>query len=535
MDILKNLVFNGDIFQTVGEIKLSSSDIPLLTNGNELCFADNSIKIDVTPLFNLTQDSCDCVLKSTDNRVVFNLSFDNGLLDGICSVWVCNTLVCEGRWQKGQRMGYFHEYCCGTEVFDGKYKDGVRYGKALIRVTLDDSPQLVVFRDNSPLYYSIEQYYDRTILLEYDPVVLLSKIMVSSELKRSGFVINYQHGQLSNVELWKEDHFLYTLKRFTGDRMTCFNEFKEVTYAGQYCSLSSIWFVMHGEGTQFLNGSIYYNGTMRYGKRQGYGRLYYHNGKVKYEGFWSDDEPDGDGVIYDKDGLQFCTCHCKNGTFQYGFRTYNVFSFAPMNPILSWFSNSSQKNEYSVLNQLFIPSTYFDLAFAKSPFPEIKSGYDLRQSVSPVTISPFLTSWNRMKPFLRVINLTSSESIVSVSQIHIHNDQEFDFMIDWDLSILMKLESLILDDCSMANQSSFIVKSVPVLKNIQIGNNCFNHHRESNNQEDGQFQLIDCPHLITVTIGGDSFQDYSSINVISELDTFFSFSRLSSTSSVSPS
>ena len=373
MDILKNLVFNGDIFQTVGEIKLSSSDIPLLTNGNELCFADNSIKIDVTPLFNLTQDSCDCVLKSTDNRVVFNLSFDNGLLDGICSVWVCNTLVCEGRWQKGQRMGYFHEYCCGTEVFDGKYKDGVRYGKALIRVTLDDSPQLVVFRDNSPLYYSIEQYYDRTILLEYDPVVLLSKIMVSSELKRSGFVINYQRGQLSNVELWKEDHFLYTLKRFTGDRMTCFNESKEVTYAGQYCSLSSIWFVMHGEGTQFLNGSIYYNGTMRYGKRQGYGRLYYHNGKVKYEGFWSDDEPDGDGVIYDKDGLQFCTCHCKNGTFQYGFRTYNVFSFAPMNPILSWFSNSSQKNEYSVLNQLFIPSTYFDLAFAKSPFPDIKS------------------------------------------------------------------------------------------------------------------------------------------------------------------
>ena len=47
MDILKNLVFNGDIFQTVGEIKLSSSDIPLLTNGNELCFADNSIKIHV--------------------------------------------------------------------------------------------------------------------------------------------------------------------------------------------------------------------------------------------------------------------------------------------------------------------------------------------------------------------------------------------------------------------------------------------------------------------------------------------------------
>ena len=59
--------------------------------------------------------------------------------------------------------------------------------------------------------------------------------------------------------------------------------------------------------------------------------------------------------------------------------------------------------------------------------------------------------------------------------------------------------------------------------------------QQTNNQEDGQFQLIDCPHLITVTIGGDSFQDYSSINVISELDTFFSFSRLSSTSSVSPS
>ena len=256
---------------------------------------------------------------------------------------------------------------------------------------------------------------------------------------------------------------------------------------------------------------------------------------MKYEGFWSDDEPDGDGIIYDEDGLQFCTCHCKKGTFQYGFHTYNVYSVVPMSRKFPSYDKGTYWSHYNNMNQLFVPSTYFDLAFAKSPFPDIKSGYDLRQSVSPVTISPFLTSWNRMKPFLRAINLNSCESIVSVSQIHIQSDQEFDFMIDWDLSILMKLECLILDDSSMTNQSSFIVKSVPVLKNIQIGNKCFNHHRESSNQKDGQFQLIDCPRLITVTIGGDSFQEYSSVNVISESDTSFSFCRLSSPSSIPPS
>ena len=520
MDVLKNLVFYGDIFQVVGEVKLSSSGIPSLTNENELCFANDAIKIDVTPLFKLSKDPCDCVLKSADNRIVFNLSFDNWLLDGICSVRVCGAVVCEGRWHKGKRRGSFHEYCCGTEVFSGQYKNGVRCGKAMIRLTLDDSPQPVVFQDNSSLFYAIESYHDRTLLIRYDPVVVVSKMMVSSDLKINGFVVNYQQGELANLELWKEDNYLFLIKRFTGDKMTCFDEHGEVTYTGGYCCFDSLWFVMHGEGTQYLNGTKYYCGTMKYGKRQGHGRLYYHNGKVKYEGLWSDDEPEGDGKLFDENGIQFCTCHCSKGTFQYGFRSYNVFSFAPMNPVLSLFMNSSEKSNYRVLNQQFFPSTFFDLAFVNSPFPYIKSGYDLRQFTSPITISPFLSSWNRMKPFLQVLNLNNRESIVSTKQIYISSDQEFDSMIDWDLSIMMKLESLVVDDSSMINQNSFLVKSVPMLKNIQIGSNCFNHHRQSGNQKDGQFQLIDCPRLITITIGGDSFQEYSSVNVISELDPF---------------
>ena len=532
MNILNEIVLNGDILQVVGEIKLSSGGIPILTNKNELCYVDDSIKVDVTPLFHLSQDSSKCVLKSKDTRVIFYLSFKDGLLDGLCRVLICNTLACEGIWKKGVRMGPFHEYCNGIEVFNGEYVNGVRCGKAVIRTTLTDSPCSVVFHDNSTLYYSLDRYQKRTLCIYYSPSVLQSIMMVTSDQKKDGFVIHYRGEEPKSVEMWKQDHLLYVLKQFSHDIMTCLSEFGCTLYSGQYRSLHPIWFVMHGKGTQFLNGCRYYSGDMRYGKREGYGRLYYQNGLVKYEGKWSDDEPDGEGKMYDADGIVFCSCNCTKGMFRYGFGTYSVYSFAPMNPIFSIFGNSAQGSSYSILNQPSLPSTYFDLTFEKSPFHDIKSSDDLNLSVPSISYSsPFLSALNGMKPLLNSLHLDSYDSIISTSKVHIHSDQQFSTMIKWDLSVLMKLESLIIDDSSMVSQNSFIVKSVPYLKNIQIGNECF-YHRRTSYSGDGEFQLIDCPRLITVTIGGDSFAEYCSVMVNSGLLISFSLFRLSPTSSV---
>lgn len=50
------------------------------------------------------------------------------------------------------------------------------------------------------------------------------------------------------------------------------------------------------------NGYLLYEGGMKLGLKNGYGKWYHENGRLRYEGMWLDDGPHGEVTIYRRDG-----------------------------------------------------------------------------------------------------------------------------------------------------------------------------------------------------------------------------------------
>ena len=60
--------------------------------------------------------------------------------------------------------------------------------------------------------------------------------------------------------------------------------------------------IKDGFGKYIYENGEYYVGEWKNYLRNGKGRLYYKNGKIKYRGNWVDDEKDGKGKLFDKNG-----------------------------------------------------------------------------------------------------------------------------------------------------------------------------------------------------------------------------------------
>lgn len=54
----------------------------------------------------------------------------------------------------------------------------------------------------------------------------------------------------------------------------------------------------HGRGKFFYKEGSYYDGEWKENKMDGYGTLYYPDGRIAYQGEWKDDEFDGKGKVY---------------------------------------------------------------------------------------------------------------------------------------------------------------------------------------------------------------------------------------------
>ena len=71
----------------------------------------------------------------------------------------------------------------------------------------------------------------------------------------------------------------------------------------------------HGEVVKiyYESGKIMFEGKMVEGVREGFGRLYWDNGKIAFSGFWKNNNPHGKMIeIRDKHGLRIYAGKCKN-------------------------------------------------------------------------------------------------------------------------------------------------------------------------------------------------------------------------------
>ena len=71
----------------------------------------------------------------------------------------------------------------------------------------------------------------------------------------------------------------------------------------------------HGEVCKiyYESGKIMFEGKIVEGVREGFGRLYWDNGRIAFSGFWKNNNPHGKMVeIRDKNGLRIYVGKCKN-------------------------------------------------------------------------------------------------------------------------------------------------------------------------------------------------------------------------------
>jgi len=83
----------------------------------------------------------------------------------------------------------------------------------------------------------------------------------------------------------------------------------ELIFEGEYLNGKK-----NGKGKEYYeNGKLKYEGEYINGKKNGKGKEYYENGNIKYEGEYLNDEKNGIGIEYDeKDGYAIFKGHFKN-------------------------------------------------------------------------------------------------------------------------------------------------------------------------------------------------------------------------------
>ena len=91
------------------------------------------------------------------------------------------------------------------------------------------------------------------------------------------------------------------VKEFNDNIMTEYNENGIIVYKGEYLAGIDSEYCRNGQGEEYEDNCVIYNGEWNNSNREGKGKSYNKNILV-YEGYWHDNLPYGAGAVYDKDG-----------------------------------------------------------------------------------------------------------------------------------------------------------------------------------------------------------------------------------------
>ena len=83
-------------------------------------------------------------------------------------------------------------------------------------------------------------------------------------------------------------------------------------------------------------------------------------------------------------------------------------------------------------------------------------------------------------------------------------------LVDWDVSLLLNLESIEIGDDCFKSVQTFKIDEMNRLKTIKIGNNSFTQKKNGyGNDESKSFHILNCESLEFIQIGKYSFSDYA--------------------------
>ena len=247
------------------------------------------------------------ILLDSNYVMAMKLNFVNDVIEGEGFLYDNGQVIFKGQWKEGQRCGYCEEFKAGHRIYAGNYDKDVRNGYG---IEYDENNHILFEGEwvdgKQGLKFIEENKHGEKELIEVDENEKKKYIGGFKEgtVIRNGYGVEYDENEKPvRYCIYKEGIIERTVKEFKENTIVVYNEEGQKVYEGGYKKNRSLNYPPEGQGRQFMNNIMIYNGEFRNGKREGHGCSYYMNRTLKYEGDWMNDKANGRGKFNNEEGL----------------------------------------------------------------------------------------------------------------------------------------------------------------------------------------------------------------------------------------
>lgn len=409
---------------------------------------------------------------SKDSLLYAILNFHEDRLEGICEYYDKGLLKEKITYKNGVPDGWGCLYENSKESKWFIYKNGSKYSE--------------IIKDGE--YYTEREIRSNSIL---------SICKYNENHNREGLGYLYQDGKVSKAVLFSNGEQGKTIKKFEGKVMTELNDNGDEIYKGEYLNDRQQNYPRNGQGKEYEEGKIVYDGFWKKNKKEGQGSSY-KSGRALYVGEWSQNMPNGQGKLYGENGVLLHDGNwkkgvllSKKGVIMYSSGGVKKKATLDKEKVLRLKKKMNTKENRRILFWILIALFVVVCAFAIYGIYELAITHTVRNRAE----------FEKLSKNVKRLKIPSNSC----------NDVDF---TEFHLSDFTKLRSVIVGKNSCQNVESVMLSDLPSLSTLEFGMNSFTKAVNSFAKNGSRsFSISNCEKLSSISFDRFSFSDYSVFNL----------------------
>lgn len=247
------------------------------------------------------------ILLDSNYIISMKLNFKDDIIEGEGFLYDNGQVVFKGMWKEGKRCGYCEEFLSGHKIYGGNYEDDVRNG---FGIEYDENGTVVFegewVHGKQGLKFIQENKKGEKELYEVDENDKKKFIggYIEGTVTRNGLGVEFDENEKPvRFSVYKEGILERNVKEFKDSIIVTYDDDGNKVYEGGYKKNRLLNYPAEGQGKQFCENVLIYNGEFKNGKREGHGCSYYMNRTLKYDGDWMNDKANGHGKFNNEEGM----------------------------------------------------------------------------------------------------------------------------------------------------------------------------------------------------------------------------------------